>query len=180
MTDEQRWDEFISWGRRFYTWPEFEAEERAYKLAVAARLRAVHDTLNDGTGTWLGWLREAFKAPNNLVYWTVKAAFPAWCEAHPTQARQALSHLWEGAGSYRERINRFAAEVDKQAVGGMYGMFASFLLMALDPTAHLTLPRFRGVSEVSGPILHEETGGKRYGRGPTRAPRAAGTPLLHP
>src|SRR5262249_39145554 len=29
----------------------------------------------------------------------------------------------------------------------------------------LTLPRFRGVSEASGRILHEETGGKRYGRG---------------
>ena len=34
----------------------------------------------------------------------------------------------------------------------------------------LTLPRFRGVSEASGRILHEQTGGKHNGGGSTRVP----------
>jgi hypothetical protein len=52
------------------------------------------------------------------VYWAVRAAFPAWCEEQPAEARQALRHLWDEAGPVSGRVDRFASDVERTAIGG--------------------------------------------------------------
>lgn len=137
--DTRRWDAFIDWARRFYEWPDFDKEERDYKLVVADRLRDVRRALNNGDEQmWPELMHQAMQPPNNLLYWTVKDAFPKWCAKHPREASQVLLHLWDGttAASVRDRVDRFKTEVDRDAIGGQGAIVASFLLMALDPTTY--------------------------------------------
>lgn len=137
MSDEQRWDEFIGWARRFYEWPDFDKEERDYKLAISRHLHNVQEALHTGSPTWLDQLAAViYDEQNNLLYWKVKQSFMGWCQQQPEQARLALRKFWDDSTSTAERIDALREMIPGDAIGGQYGMFGSFLLMALDPTSY--------------------------------------------
>lgn len=137
MSDEQRWDEFIGWARRFFEWPDFDKEERDYKLAISRRLHNVQEALRTGLPTWLDQLAAViYDEQNNLLYWKVKQRFMGWCQQQPEQARLALRKFWEASTPTAERINALREMIPGDEIGGQYGMFGSFLLMALDPTSY--------------------------------------------
>ena len=46
--EENEWDAFVRWARKFYEWDGFEENERDYKLEVAARLESAKDALLAG------------------------------------------------------------------------------------------------------------------------------------
>ena len=134
------WDAFIGWGKRFFASEGLEANERTYKLQVAANLKAAKDALLADSDEWPELLRKAFGKPNNLTPWQMDDNFRKWVAANRDAARSALSKFWGGNGEVSERIRVFLAEVPKQAYNGMGAVICSFLLMGEDP---LRYPIFR-------------------------------------
>lgn len=66
QTDASRWGQFIQRARRFYEHPDFDKNERDYKVEVALKLGEARRVLETGD-RWLPALRQAFGPPNNLT-----------------------------------------------------------------------------------------------------------------
>ena len=122
------WDTFVDWAKWFYERPEFEEEEREYKLELAKRLALAKEALVYGSSDWPDLLKAAISSRfNNLTNWRVNQNFLS--VKRPT-LEEALRRVW-GVDSYRvlslrERVLGFQ-EIFPQITPGL---LPSLLLMA--------------------------------------------------
>ena len=148
MTPPTRWDTFIEWARRFHEWPQFNKQERDYKLKIAENLKAAKDALLENSPDWGDKLKRAFGSPNNLTSWRAHAPFLELIESNPEELREALRQLWEADATLQERVRGFADRVREIGVqegrdqeyratyGNWRATLASFLLLADDATQY--------------------------------------------
>lgn len=130
--DDEPWDKFVSWARKFFEDDRFDELEREVKLHIAEDVRAIQDQIRDGDGEdWVANLRRALD--NNLVTWRPQQRFTKWCQTNRDRAAQALHDLWEGDGPLEERVDRFIEGAEEPLYGAKVRL-TSVLLMALDPT----------------------------------------------
>jgi len=129
------WDQFISWAERFYSDPDFNHQERDYKLVVAAHLREARKALEAGDERWLGLLKHSFGSPNNLTSFFAHGKFLRWAEANTSTARDALRRVWLSDND--QAIAGFLEKLPSDAVGGkgVRLSIASFLRLAIDEHA---------------------------------------------
>lgn len=134
--ETNRWGQFVHWARRFYDEEAFEPNEREYKYLIANKLQLVRDALREGAREeeWVGLLRKAFGAPNNLTFHISHSKFLAWVEAHPDAARLALLSIWDEHRGVADRIRGFSAHFPKSVLGGTGTRLnlAAFLNLATD------------------------------------------------
>ena len=131
--DTTPWGRFIYWAKLFYDRPDFDEEERDYKLEVAERLRLTKDHLFKGDDGWLTELGEAFGPRNNLTDRSNHAPFLQWCHAQPDAAAQVLKRFWSADTDVAVSIDRFFTDLPKEAQRGSPLPIASLLLSALRP-----------------------------------------------
>ncbi len=120
---------------------EFEAEERTYKLEIAASVQAVFAAAASD-GDLVEPLRDALAdPPNNLINWRTKQPFIAYCKDDESGARRALQAIAD-EGSAAQRVDRFSAVLpdDVLPTPGARLSVAGMLLMGLD---YETWPMFR-------------------------------------
>jgi hypothetical protein len=134
-SEENEWDAFVRWARKFYEWDGFDEEERDYKLEVAARFEEAKGALLDGEDNWPVKLKEAFKPPNNLTHWRQSQPFVQWCETNPQTGGETLRALWVGPEPVPRRIGKFSDLLPNDVLSGRGGRLAlaSVLLLADDP-----------------------------------------------
>jgi len=133
QSGDSPWDAFIYWSRLFHEMPDFDAEERDYKLVIADRLKRARELLLAGDAEWLPELKKAFGPPNNLTYWRSNDAFLKWCAAEPDAAEEILRRFWAQEGEARERIDQFRNEVPASGQGDSPLPVPAFLLAAWRP-----------------------------------------------
>ena len=133
--DTSKWEPFIRWGRRFAEHPDFDQDERDYKIEVAENLRRARSAVEAEADDWLDALRRAFGPPNNLTSWRVHADFLKWCGDNPSEARAALLELWTRPDDVEEGVRGLLNRIPADVVGGPGARtsLASVLAMALDP-----------------------------------------------
>ena len=148
MEPPSRWDTFIEWAKRFHEWPQFNKQERDYKLKIAENLKAAKDALLGDVPDWGEKLKRAFGSPNNLTSWRSHAPFLELIESNPEELREALRQLWKADVTLHERVRGFADRVreigvqqgldkeHRQTFGNWRATLASFLLMADDVTQY--------------------------------------------
>lgn len=127
------WEEFVKWASKFHQSPNFEAEERDYKLTVFEALSTAHDALLRGDD-WTTLLVAAFRHPNNnMTDWRVHDRFLKWTVAE-AGADAALSALWTDA-EVATRIDAFLDHVPASEVGAVGAKLnlTAFLLGAQSP-----------------------------------------------
>lgn len=132
------WDRFIELARKAQSAPNFDEDERTYKLRAAERLAEARRAFIEGEDDWVQSLRRGFNnADNNLTPWQAHQRFIAWAEEKPEAARAALLEIWSDEGSGPERLAAFLSRVPDEAVTtpGYRTAVASMLLMAVDPNA---------------------------------------------
>ena len=136
--DTSKWGRFIQWARRFVEHPDFDEEERDYKLEIADNLQVARSALEADSDDWVGTLRRAFGKPNNLTSWQVHDRFLKWCDEHEAKARTALLELCGEETSIEEAIRGFLHRVpaNVDSTPGARANLAAFLAMAVDPNAY--------------------------------------------
>jgi len=129
------WDEFVRWARAFYELPNFDTEERAYKLKAVARMREAVEAYTSGED-WGDKLRKGFQNPdNNLTPWQAHATYLDWVRENGDDADLGLDAIWSD-GEPDQRIAGFLAALPPSFLGGRGTRLAiaSYLLMAAAPT----------------------------------------------
>jgi MoxR-like ATPase len=124
-------DEFLRWAGRFFEWSGFEADERTYKLEIAADLRLAREAFS-ADGDWRGALRKALRRrDNNLLPWQVSQRLLDWANDAESTASSAFRALW-GSGEPLDRAAAFIERLPGVVVSGrgVRASVASFLLMA--------------------------------------------------
>ena len=128
--DPARWDAFIGWAKWFYERPEFDEEERDYKLEAGKKLAAVKEAVKNGSPGWDDLLKESFIS-SNLTGWRIHQPF---LDLESSRIEDALRRIWgmDALASLEDRVRSF------QELGpfGTPGVMASFLLMADGPTEY--------------------------------------------
>ena len=126
------WDEFVKWAARFYKEPNFQADERHYKVKVADHLRDAKKAVEEDTAGWIDALQRAFGPPNNLTAWQMNDKFLRWVKSNRADARDALISIWSDISE--RRIADFLQRLPNQQIGGKGTRLslASFLQMAAD------------------------------------------------
>ncbi len=129
------WDEFLYWAEKFISHPNFEEDERIYKIRAVSPLRNAVSSLNDGA--WHEALRHGLQnQDNNLVDWRAGQRFRDWADADRSTAGAALAVLWADDVSHgSERIDAFNGFVPKEVLSrpGVFCNLAAYLLGAKDP-----------------------------------------------
>lgn len=136
--DRKEWTSFLSQLRRIRETPDFDREERDYKLELASKIRAARDEVVAGGDAWFNELRAAFRDRlNNLTSYRAHEPFIRWLDEDRAGGLEALRTLWLGAGQPVERLQSFLELVPTVALGprGERINIGSFLLMAEDATS---------------------------------------------
>lgn len=136
---ENRWASFLYWGRRFREQPNFDAEERDYKLALVELLAPARQALLTNREDWLDLLGKALKSRhNNLTDWRQHDTFLKWASAEPDAAREAVAAIWEQDADPIDALGEFLSRTPKAAIAtpGNRVSIGSVLLMAVDPYRH--------------------------------------------
>jgi 5-methylcytosine-specific restriction enzyme B len=134
--DVDPWDEFCYWAGMEIARPDFDAEERTYKLEIAERLDEARGRLLASDAEWLPVLKKAFGPPNNLTSWQVHAGFLDWCQANRASAERALRAIWVADASDEVRVGTFVELIPDEIKSARRIMILAFLLMALGPESH--------------------------------------------
>jgi 5-methylcytosine-specific restriction protein B len=140
-----RWDEFVGWAKKFREEDDFDAEERDYKIEVAANLSTARQAFLSGED-WLEKLRNAFGPPNNLTPWREHSRFLNLVHDDPEAGTELLGHIWLTPGSYGDPLSPnstahravagFVARLEDTSGThgiGMPEVLASFMAGAIDP-----------------------------------------------
>jgi 5-methylcytosine-specific restriction protein B len=137
-SEENEWDVFVQWARKFYEWDAFDENERDYKLEVSTRLERAKDALVNGERDWTKKLREAFWSKNNLTHFRQSQPFLKWCETNAEVAGEGLRVLWDESIPTMERVKGFSQILPKEVLSGRGGRLAlaSVLALATDPLDH--------------------------------------------
>jgi hypothetical protein len=107
-----RWDKFLYWSNRFFQEPEFDRNERDYKLVVFARLRDAKDAFTANDPAWIDKLNLSVTTkPNNLTNWRATQPVIAWCRAQPDDAGLAFRFLWNEDLAEADRFDQFVEVV---------------------------------------------------------------------
>jgi len=107
---DSRWETAAAWLRWWKDQVDLDAEERAYKVENAHRLREIArlaDPFPD--------LRKMLSGETNLVDWRTRDEFLAWVESDPATARGALDRLWNDPTS--EALTRFHQALPADVLG---------------------------------------------------------------
>lgn len=135
--DSSRWDTAVRFAQKLLGDPDFEREERQYKIEIGERLGTARQAVLERSEDALEVTRQAvnYKQNNLTDRRFVLPKFVRWTEDSPDDALSALSALWS-SGDVSERIEAFLDLVPVEAVSGPGGRlsFATFLLLGEDPT----------------------------------------------
>lgn len=130
------WSQFLHWAERFAQEVDLDAEERNYKLAMAARLREATEAAHHGDDDWLESLRRALQG-SNLLPWQFADDLLKAAKDNPEPLRSAITELLDADNLVGE-LDRFADQVRAvtAATPGNLVAFGSVLLMSATPEAY--------------------------------------------
>ena len=134
---EDRWDVFVGWCCRAAEWPEFDAQEREYKVRVGENMAAAREAFLARTSDWPAKLKRGFGYPNNMTSHFAHMPLCEWAESEPEAAAIAFDHLWSEDGDPVQGIDAFRAAAPREALKHAIGThlnLASALLMGRDAT----------------------------------------------
>jgi 5-methylcytosine-specific restriction enzyme B len=137
--ESRGWARALRLGEKLLEEPDFDANERDYKLVIAERMQHARHAVEGNEADWPATLRAAFQPPNNLTHWRyVHGPFLRWCDEDPEAARRFLLGLWSAehssAEALRVALSALPQEVLKSPAARL--TLASVLLFAVDATQY--------------------------------------------
>ncbi len=91
------WKPFLTWIQRIREQPDFDRDEREYKLRFVPAIAAARSAVLAGEPDWPTQLKSAFiHVDNNITRYTGHDRFLRWVGKEPARALGALTLLWTG------------------------------------------------------------------------------------
>lgn len=152
------WDALARWGAKFVSDPDFDEQERDYKVEFAGRLAGVRDALRAGDD-WVSMFDRDVTRSINLLNWRQWDEVRTWLQEHPKGAEQAFERLWDPAPPIANRVTDFGEQLGKTISGqGTRIAVASVMLMAFDagtypPYRPQAFKNYRSLVDYPGPEL---------------------------
>ena len=129
-TESSPWDEFVAWARRFYEAPDFDENERDYKIEIGEKINEARSAIEVEAEDWQQRLKRAFGSPNNLTHYITHSRFLDWVEENASTAREAMLNLWDEESDLEDRIDEFVGHIGEEIpTPGARVQIASFLLL---------------------------------------------------
>ena len=131
------WDAFLYWARRYFEEPNFDEEERVYKLAVAQLMADARTAFVNGESNWLERLNKAFKnSHNNLTPWREHDRYLKWLDSNPEDGVAGLNAVFEESAPTVQAIAGFLERTPRAAIStpGNRLSIGSVLRMAVEAT----------------------------------------------
>lgn len=121
----------------FYRYhPEFDVNEREYKIRLASNLRTAHEQLDLNGSRALRIVESALRSrDNNIVNWRLQVQLFEWFNKEPDEAIRALKILWSENRNFDKRLLSFVQALRNAGIRqpGAQLVISSTLLMALSP-----------------------------------------------
>jgi dynein-related subfamily AAA family protein len=164
---DPRWEEGVRLAEALYERPDFDEQERDYKIAVADLIAGARTALVADDSSWSGALERALKdRRQNLVSWRVRDRFLEWVNSDLDHSETGLRTLWStGETGVREFVDALPNEPPLRG-NGTRASIASFLLMGIDvhrypfykPSVHEGFRRALGLPRLAtAPDIDPET-----------------------
>lgn len=119
----------------FYRYhPEFDVNEREYKIRLASHLRNAHDEIPSQSANALTSVRLALRSrDNNIINWRLQVLLFDWFDSQPAKALDHLQVLWSDKGDVAQRLSTFNEGLASAGIRqpGAQLVISSTLLMAL-------------------------------------------------
>lgn len=130
------WEPFLYWAERLFTTPEFDADERDYKLEVAENVLAFRAAVEEGRPDTTAALKKVFSPPNNLTNWRINGEFSGWMASDGHAVSMLLERLWAVGEADLEGLSEVLAEWPAKSGPGAQLSLISLFLMAVDATRY--------------------------------------------
>jgi len=125
------WHELLKWARRLRQSPEFDPEERDYKLVIGQQLAGVRDALLRDDPSWPGRLKKVFTGQHyNLTAWQGHSRFLQWVKDEPGEAGALLKSAWAKSDA-ESCVTRIVEDLPVEVVKGAGGRVALAAALAM-------------------------------------------------
>jgi 5-methylcytosine-specific restriction protein B len=135
------WSQFLVWAKRFVAEVDLEAEERGYKLVMAARLHEATEAARANDANWISLLRQAVQG-SNLLPWQFVDSLMKAAEREPSRTREAILALVDAQDRVGELdgFTEAVRAIHPAATPGNLAALGSVLLMSMEAP---TYPPYR-------------------------------------
>ncbi|MGM0558834.1 MAG: AAA family ATPase [Myxococcota bacterium] len=117
--DASRWSEYVRWAKKLADLPDFDENEREYKLEAAAKFAAARGAVRNNSSEWLEKTLDAVKeVTGNPIYAGNGAAFQRWLNDHSDDARALLASVWKQADEPLDALEAFLEKLPESVVSG--------------------------------------------------------------
>lgn len=133
---EKPWDLLVKHAKLFYQLPNFDENERNYKLRVAEKVKPLLATLSHDDNGVPDQLRKLMRTKDqNIVRWQDFEPFIGWYKNSQPLSHMAIAELLAATNSPGDAIRRFLKHVPKEVLKSPASRttFCSFLLFCTDP-----------------------------------------------
>lgn len=130
---QNRWEAFLFWARRYFEEPNFDDEERTYKLEAAELIGEARKTLSDGGSGWQEQLQKALR--NNLTDFRARDRWLKWVASHEAEAGVALRAVLDVERTTADAVEAFLDHTPHEAIStpGNRISIGSVLRMGVEP-----------------------------------------------
>ena len=140
----------------FYRYhPEFDVNEREYKIRLAGYLRNAHEEIESRGAKALTSVRQALRSrDDNIINWRLQVPLFRWFDDEPANALDHLRLLWNNKGDVAEKLatfNKGLASVGIRQPGAQL-VISSTLLMARSPQQFppIRMEAFKAAMDLAG------------------------------
>lgn len=140
----------------FYRYhPEFDVNEREYKIRLASNLRNAHAEIQSNSANALTSVRLALRSrDDNIINWRLQVLLFDWFDSQPAKALDQLRVLWSDKGDVAERLSTFNEGLASAGIRqpGAQLVISSTLLMALSALQFppVRMEAFKAAMELAG------------------------------
>jgi|GEM_PF-4563527 len=134
--DEKPWDLLVKHAKQFYRLPNFDENERDYKLRIAEKVKPLLEALSHEDDGIPDQLRKLMRTRDqNIVRWQDFEPFIDWYKKSQPVSHMAIGRLLSNSGSLADRIRSFLSHVPKDVLKAPASRttFCSFILFCTDP-----------------------------------------------
>ncbi len=153
MTDRVsviQWQPVVDAAAQFLEVPDFEDQERGYKLEVAASVGELAAAVQSGGDVQAALTAALRHKRNNLLSWQLVDTYLKWAKSKPVESTAGLEAAFDSSVTHREALERYLNHLPNEVASGRGTRLSlgSFMLMGRGEPEQTPIYRSQAVANV--------------------------------